>query len=216
MKHFLLLGALALLFVSCKKDQDEPNPPSAAAYTMPTTEGSYWVYHWSKVDTAGNVTPAPYIDTVRITGQVTQNGHTWTEYTGTSMGTGQHTWLQRDSSGYIINANGRILYSYVGTSPFHTTSDAFYSEVHQMGSDVVLSGIFGIAGALDRQQVITRSPLSTLPVSEGVNACGDESYTFHTYYVSGIGEVEQTCALYAQFISQCVILRKQLVAYHIE
>jgi len=217
MKYFLLLAiVLPLLILSCKKkDKKSETTNPGAVYDHPHTVGSYWVYHWTNIDSLGNETPNGTVDSVFITGDSIVNGHTYVVYEGTYLGSSHYSWLERDSSGYIVAPNGQILYNYVEDDLLlSSSSDDFYEKNVKMGSDVSVTLPLGSFAVHDQQLIVTRSTGSTLPFANGVNVCGDESITLHTYYASGIGKVRMETGYYTQ-IMNCGRMRGDLIDYYI-
>lgn len=214
---FTILSLFSLFVFSCKKDTSAPvTNPSGNSFAIPHTIGSYWIYHWTKVDSLGNETPYPGVDTVTVVGDSVVNGNHYIVYAGTQMGGSQPNWLERDSSGYIVRPGGMIVYSYLNTGiALRTSSDSYYDEVYKMGSPTTVTSTLGTFTVVDLQEILTRSSGSTLPCPTGVNACGDESYTMHTYFASGVGRIRSMASYYAWFINQCSYLRSDLVEYHI-
>jgi hypothetical protein len=217
MKYYLLLAvALPLFILSCKKKDKKPETTNpASAYVHPHTEGSYWVYHWTNIDSLGNETPTSMVDSVFITGDSVVNGHTYVVYEGTYLGGQPYVWLERDSSGYIVSPGGQILYNYVEDDlVLGTSTDDFYDKTAKMGTNASVTLPLGTFSVHDLQLILTRSTGSTLPFATGVNTCGDESTTLHNYYVSGIGKVRMETGYYTQ-IMQCGRMQGNLVDYHI-
>lgn len=213
MKHLIFILSFSFLVLSCKKEKVENTTESPApnGYSIPSTTGSYWIYSWSQIDSVGNVTPMPTIDTVTITGTEIINGHSYIVYQGTFLGQ-DNTWYERDSSGYIVNSEGLILYSTNSNVTLYTTEEPAYLMQlhHQMGNQASLNHpLLGSITVLDKQLVVTKTDGSA------VNACNDMSYTLHSYYTSGVGLIESNIAAFSSLISQCKTMKRELTAYYI-
>jgi len=204
MNYRFLMIAIVVVLASCKKETTYP-PDS---YDMPRTEGSYWVYQWSQIDSMGIAGPVLFTDTVTITGSVSLNGNTYAEYSGTHMGHPTN-WLQRDSSNYIVDEHGSIRYSFFPGTVLAEFDSNPYHQLYKMGPIETIAHPLGAFTAIDKQQII--SNLDGTPV----NSCSGMTHTFHNYYVSGIGEIREETAYIGALQSECKILRKNLISYHI-
>lgn len=213
MKYLFFIFSISLLIVSCKKEKVENStqPSSSNGYSIPSTTGSYWIYSLSQIDSLGNVTAMSTIDTVTITGTEIINGHTYIVYEGTYLGQDK-TWYERDSSGFIVNSEGLLLYSTnANVSLYNSEEPAFLIQMHhQMGNPINLTHpLLGSITALDRQMVVTKTDGSA------VNPCNELSYTFHSYYTSGVGLIESNIAFYSGFLSACKTTKRELTSYYI-
>ncbi len=115
-----MLLALLVATVSCKKDKEEvPGNPSPDFMNLAV--GNYWVYEYWKIDTSGIAELQPETDSAYIMRDTVVNGTTWylkvsNQYqilkgsVAAPFGQGD-TLLIRDSSGYLIDFNGSILFA---------------------------------------------------------------------------------------------------------
>jgi hypothetical protein len=115
MKKLLILALLAVLVIaSCKKDKDDVQQiepvPQSADYALFNT-GSYWIYHWYKIDTLGNETFMDKTDSLYIAEDTIINGHTYQVKKGNFFVTQNYLELCRDSSNYIVSHLGQIMFS---------------------------------------------------------------------------------------------------------
>jgi hypothetical protein len=211
MKKIAYACLIALSIVACKKkDNETTNENEPAGFTVPGTTGSYWVYSCSKIDSMGVETALGITDTVTLVGTETFGGHTWLKYEGTQFGADMDPWYERDSSGYIVNSHGTIVYSYSSpTTTFSTTGDMGFSFQHQMSGGLVIGVPAGSFAVLDREMVVSMTDNSP------VNACDDLTASFHSYYASGVGLVRQEAAYISEMQTQCAVRRRDLTTYYI-
>lgn len=212
-KKILAFTILSLAVLSCKKDKIEPIEPQPAnpSYTHVKTVGSYWVYDWYDVDSIGNETPLSFNekDTIRIVGDTTINGKIYQHYKGKQFNTPAE-YYTRDSSGYVINMEGSIAYSYLGVPMLLNTSSDEYMHMNSfIGTKQTINTAFGT-----KEANTTYLEVSMVDGSP-MNACGDLSVRFYNYYVSGLGSVGTEMAYISQLQSQCSKKRSKLSAYYI-
>lgn len=110
-KLFLLIIAIAFLW-SCQKDD---NTTTKVSY-LPLEIGNYWIYQYIEIDTSGNESAMPQIDSVVISRDTIINHKKYYVFEGTNYPyTYRGYWgivdILRDSSGYIVNQNGFIRFA---------------------------------------------------------------------------------------------------------
>jgi hypothetical protein len=116
MKKMILLLVLVTVAMACQKEElpDNPeNPPVPEKNYYPLTIGSYWNYQSFEVDTNGIATALSYTDSVKITKDTIININTYKVFEGTNKPFMDWGILDivRDSSGYIVNIRGTIIFS---------------------------------------------------------------------------------------------------------
>jgi hypothetical protein len=212
MKKLLALAILSLAVLSCKKDKISPTEPQPAnpSYTHVSTIGSYWVYDWYDVDSTGNETLiSGWKDTIRIVGDTAINGKVFQHYKGKELNSPVE-YFSRDSSGYVVNPNGQIRYSYLGVPMLVVSStDGYMDRVGYIGEIQTINTAFG-----SKQANTTYQEVSIVDGSP-VNSCGDLSVRFYNYYVSGLGCTGVETAYLSQLQSLCAKKRSKLSAYFI-
>ncbi|TNE81652.1 MAG: hypothetical protein EP332_03230 [Bacteroidetes bacterium] len=114
MKNIILVFALALFLVQCKKDNSpvsDPAPESPSAY-HPMKTGNYWIYQWYKVDMQGNAIDQNFSDSVYIAGDTLINGEKYWVRRGKYFGSSyEYATHWRDSASYLVDEFGRIQFS---------------------------------------------------------------------------------------------------------
>ncbi len=119
----LLCLALTLTFTACNDDDENispPNPPAAVPNFFPMSIGNYWIYDVVRVDSNGTETLLNYSDTIRIIGDTSYNSNIYYSIEQDRFLTTQalkDTIYRRDSSGYLVNLEGRISFS---ADDYHT------------------------------------------------------------------------------------------------
>ena len=110
MKRALItLSLLTILLTGCKKDNSETvlKPISEPDY-LQLEIGNYWVYEWYHLDQDGNESFDGTIDSCIIIGDTSINGYQYFKQHYTYL---PHTVYLRDSSGYLIDLRGKVLFS---------------------------------------------------------------------------------------------------------
>jgi len=212
MKKILALTILSLAVLSCKKDKIGPiEPQPVNSYTHVTTVGSYWTYDWYDVDSTGNETlwVTNWKDTTRIVGDTTINGEVFQHYKGKQWNS-PIEYYTRDSSGFVVGPNGDVIYSYMNIPMLLSASDDGYLK-HEgyIGEIQTINTAFG-----NKQASSTYHQVSMVDGTP-INACGDLSVRFYTYYVSGLGCVGTETAYLGQLQSLCAKKKSKLSAYYI-
>lgn len=132
-----LLTALAATFIlfSCEKDDtssEPPSTPSTASEYYPLSTGSYWIYDLYVIDTNGVESLVNSNDSLFVAGDTLIQGETF-KHLVTDNQNSLLERIQRDSSGYLVNVSGSILFapddfSYpLGTDVLSTGSDTIYT-----------------------------------------------------------------------------------------
>ena len=214
MKHTFVFLATLLLIVSCKKEKKElpvtPEDP-VNAFEVPTSVGSYWIYQWDEIDSNGVCTPQTYTDTIRIIDDTLINNQLYAVYEGTLFGNNEMQWYERDSSGYIVNSNGKIICAYSGSpQEFYQIQFDPYEQffgVAEPGTITVPTGTYQNAVRMyDGFRRIDGQP---------VNSCSESDLKLYSHYVSGIGLVSRETGFFGMVLQQCKFRRSKLVEYYI-
>lgn len=210
-----VVGISLLFLTACKKENPEmniPEQPQEPIYEFPTKEGSYWVYEWSIVDSNDVETSLNIVDSVFILGDTLINGNTYTVYRGKYFGSNYSNYYQRDSSGYIVNNFGHVVFKYVdfNTHIRSGSDDLWDFYAHVLENETTITVPVGTFQSLV-QELYIYSPTGT-----AINNCGDVNYSYKTYMVSGIGQVyHETQTYYSDFQTQCKKRMRRLVDYYI-
>ncbi len=113
MRKLFVLGLSMALLSACQKS-DDALPSGVSSYT-PMKTGNYWVYAHYQIDPNGQAIPQSRTDSVAITGDTLINGKVYYKFEGTNYPWSGGRWgllaLLRDSSGYLVNANGTIKFA---------------------------------------------------------------------------------------------------------
>ncbi|MFH0893027.1 MAG: hypothetical protein V2A54_01225 [Bacteroidota bacterium] len=116
-KVFLMtLTVSAALFQSCKKDNETvitptPAPEESTDYSN-LSIGNYWVYQRFDVDGSGNAIASNVYDSCYVEKDTTINSNTYFKVIRpVPYGSAASYSYQRDSSNYLVNSHGDILFS---------------------------------------------------------------------------------------------------------
>ena len=207
MKKLVLFLFVITILYSCNKDNNDPDPvviPQSSKYTI-FNVGSYWIYDWYKIDTLGNETPMNKTDSIYVSKDTVINEKTYRLSKGTRLGGIPYTSIVRDSSNYIVNHEGNILFSATNFS------DTLYSDS--------ISDIVFISYKMADKDSIISVPAGSF---ETYNYQGTVIPLFSGYqwgirylnnrYAKGIGQLSSSLFYYTQPEN----MEKRLVRYHIE
>ena len=106
---FFITALIGLLAVSCTKENSENNlNPLPTSDYMQLKIGNYWVYEWYRLDSLGNEIPTSEADSSIITGDTNISGKLYYKMLSTKS---SHISYLRDSIGYLVDMDGRVLFS---------------------------------------------------------------------------------------------------------
>lgn len=210
MKNIILVFALALLVVQCKKDKSfvaEPGPGSPSDY-HPMKTGNYWVYQWYEVDSQGNATLLPQIDSVYLAGDTLINGEKYWIRKGGFFGSSlEYATNWRDSASYLVDEFGRIQFSNTNFT------DTLFSDI--LGNNQFYEWKMMVKD--DKNIEVPAGSFSTFNFQTTLQdlnkpfACGGYSKKFDKQFAKGVGIVRQTFS-YA-FNPACIVYEARLVRY---
>ena len=210
-KRTLFLFSLLILItiVSCKDDDDIQIcidcPENVSNFTQ-LAIGNYWIYENVTVDTNGVDGISYSNDSIYIAGDTLINGQTYfIQKKGLFMGSGFA--LLRDSSDFLVNKKGDILFS---TSIFDSVlrtiegPNNFFSIEYQMANkNFVVDVPAGSFPTYDFQGLIHFNDGFSTPVTDRI---------LHNYYAKDVGLVKTTFF----FSSTSSTIEQRLLRYHIE
>lgn len=212
-KLALFVFILFVAISSCKKDED-PIPPVVTptqTFQLTNTIGSYWVYSITQIDSTGAETPSSLLDSVYVIGDTSINGSTYVHYHGTYFGSPQD-WMIRDSSNFIVNHYGDVLYNRAGfTDTVQTADNGTYITYSMTAPGLTPITVPAVtADCYDRQVHYYMSNGTPFTVC-------DSSWINHTYYDSNTGEqLLGQLALLNQLQSECKYRERRLLRRHVE
>ncbi|MBE9481090.1 MAG: hypothetical protein IMY69_05285 [Bacteroidetes bacterium] len=209
MKKLLILALLAVLVIaSCKKDKDDVQQiepvPQSADYALFNT-GSYWIYHWYKIDTLGNETFMDKTDSLYIAEDTIINGHTYQVKKGNFFVTQNYLELCRDSSNYIVSHLGQIMFSATNFTDvlfYDTIADLLTRSFKMDDKDIIISVPAGDFKTYNfKGTIVPLIPDYPWGVRY-INYC----------YAKGVGRVLST----SYYFSSPDYMEQRLIRYHIE
>jgi len=209
---FLLMTAI---IYSCKKDTEPATTPSTTSYPnySQLKVGNYWVYQQYDIDENGASTPKDIFDSCYVEKDTTINGKTYFKIVKPkSNSTGElDISFQRDSLHYIVNSNGKILFS---SQDFTSIFDLYYIIASQ--TDTICKTTRQMA---DKNITVTTTA-GTFSTSNSKEtffmypnwaSLGNQKYR-HTKYAENIGIIIETLPIFALDPRS---VERRLVRYHI-
>jgi hypothetical protein len=202
--------------VACKKEEIICEGPmdSTPEFEYPDKEGTFWVYQWYEIDSAGQETEffGSRRDTVTLMADTLINGKLFKHFYGVQdlNSSGEPSLFLRDSSGYFVNQSGKINWTYnEDFTPFSQSSFEFNGTINteiKMNEIVVNKTVpLGSYECFNRNQIFSRAN------GTAINSCSQE-YTLPRYFANGIGEIALSNAYYTN-IDNCVILERRLIEF---
>lgn len=196
----ILLSACEKDWVRCEKCDVAQN---TASY-FPLTEGTYWIYEHTSLDTNG-VETLTGADSSYVSNDTLINGNIYHKVYGNIINSPGFR-LLRDSADCIVENNGTILFSASNyTDTLHRWSVPGYMDVSNMMAQdpVEITVQAGVFQAKDYKGTVTFTSPS-YPWS-------NPRYT-HSYYAQGVGPVKEV----AFFASSPNYMTRRLMRYHIQ
>ncbi len=151
-------------------------------------------------------------DTLTIVGTKQLNGYLYLVSQENYFGSSQKNekWY-RDSSGYIVDWKGQVIYSYVDFKNQLNEGEDFlfrWTVKMEQGKRKVITPA-GEFNSLIRIKNVSR--LDGTPMSK----CGDQTWPLDYAYSSGLGLVFERSGYYNGFFHTCSELERRLIEYHI-
>ncbi len=137
MKDLTIALCIAALFVSSCQETEIPTLPSPSAQYVSWTEGDWWVYEWARYNYNVGDTTVFSIDTIFALADTVINGNVYRTLSG-PLYPWRHDSLfhVRDSSGFIVEPNGKILLSYTNfTDTLESHLDSTWGWFTRMRED---------------------------------------------------------------------------------
>ena len=106
----LIIIAIASIFSSCEETEILTPPPSNC---MSWTEGDWWVYESVSYDYNNGDTTVFSVDTTYALADTMINGQLYRALSRSLLPANNNPMFLRDSSGYVVDLSGAIIYSYM-------------------------------------------------------------------------------------------------------
>tara|TARA_Y100000768_G_C23963091_1_gene676443 strand:+ start:1250 stop:1882 length:633 start_codon:yes stop_codon:yes gene_type:complete len=210
MRNLIGITIALIFFTACKKDDDSTSNKSASKNSyFPLKIGNYWVYENYEIDANGTETKTSQIDMITIERDTIIKGNKYYVLEGTQYPLSSKEWktleFLRDSSGYIVDNDGRIHFSKNNFTDvlLDSEDDSVYIITYQM--EELVDPITVSAGQFEVLNYRGTYTSDYFP--------DDESPRYiDNYYAKGVGKI-----LYSWFyVSQPTIYEKRLVSYYVE
>lgn len=203
---------MTLICLSCEKEEIIENEEVTSNTTFITTPGSYWIYEVVAIDANNNITDTGIRDTITVLGDTIIGGSVYTNYYGTFMGGQPKSSFLKDSSGYIVNSIGSILYSYMHFEDTIVESsmngyDTYTFFVDE--SNTTFSVPAGNFNSAVRQTDYYKTDGSA------IDTCGNMVYSLEYRYAPHVGLIFQNCA-YISEMQNCGDRERRLIEYNIQ
>lgn len=206
------LAVIALFAMGCKKESDDPIvTPTLTKNYLPSTPGSWWAYVYYLHDGNGN-TSVFARDTLRVTGELTQNGNTYAQYEGSLWfwtNTAPPSFGIRDSSYCLVNERGNMILPYLNFTDTFNRVEEQEPFVHYQTLDETLVEAQVPAGTfqtLDFKRIVEFPDTTSCNTTYGVQ---------HQQFAENVGLV-RTTYWYASTFGCGQYTERQLEAYHLE
>ncbi|MBL1279990.1 MAG: hypothetical protein COA33_006950 [Fluviicola sp.] len=212
MKFILPFLAFLLIFSSCKKEDINSAGSSTQLGYFQSQPGTYWIYEWYSIDSNNVESSLGIVDSVFISGDTIIDGEIYAVYNGGFHGNLSPESYKRDSSGYIVEPSGNILYSYVSFSDtLNTYSEPGFWDTYSYMTKTpnittVPAGVFS---------TIKYETLYYDPAGGAINNCGDLTFVMGSSYSSTVGEVKTRTGYFGEIQTLCKFRERRLTSYYI-
>jgi len=206
MKNLLFaLLAVTVLFVSCQEEELIPEETLAPPQYLTWSEGDWWVYESSLYNYYQGDTVVTSVDTTFALADTAINGQLYRTLSR-RLYSGGNLYL-RDSSGYVVEPAGHILYSYTNFTDtllnLLTPSGGgwFAQMVEDPAPTITPAGVFNTINFKSTHYHFT-------------TACGDSIYYSDRQFAEDIGLIRMTYHYSAP--GPCSVHYRTLVDYHVQ
>lgn len=210
-KSVLIMGIVAVLFASCKKDEPEQITPTQPLESVldyyPLADGNYWVFQQTYYDSSGNVLPQSWgADSIVVKNDTIINNKTYhiVEDYGFAGSTTLRTYFYRDSANCIVNNEGTIIFSinpgYTETHILTPDTLAYinYSFVDNVENISVPAGSYNCVDF--KGEMFRKEDNFSVP------------YLLNNYFCKNIGPVKKT----RMFVNNLSTIELELINYHVQ
>lgn len=206
-----------MLVYSCKKDLESDtkvnNQTATASNFSQLKIGNYWIYQHFDIDENGNSTPTTAYDSCYVEKDTIVNNRTYYKVIKPHLffPNQKEIIFQRDSLDYIVNLNGKILFS---SQDFSTIFESSYEIAGQVDT------IYQIIRKMEDKDMDVVVPLGTFKTSNAKETFlvfqnwatfGSIRYK-NNRYAENIGIVVET---YLLFINRASHKERRLLRYHV-
>jgi hypothetical protein len=202
---FVIIAAVSVIAISCKKDSEDPIPVAKADYFQ-LKVGNYWIYQGFQIDTNGVATPNTKYDSAYIEKDTIIRGLTYYKLLEKPfiLSAVQLPSYLRDSSGYLVNSSGYIAasdFNFTDTLEVFTEETQLYvSYIKMTGRDSLVTVPAGSLQSITSLMKVIPLPPNTpnYPVrySYAVYGKGVGKMKSHMFFWSGVMELESRLVRY--------------------
>jgi len=210
---FLSVALMTTMIYSCKKDKDPTTTPSITYPNFSQLKvGNYWVYEQFDIDATGNATSKNIFDSCYVEKDTIINSKTYFKMVKPNPYSTNQSDIsfQKDSLHYIVNSNGKILFSSKDFSTIFESSyflagpnDTVCQIVKQMAdNNLTVSTLAGTFATSNAKEIYSMYP-------NWASVCNPRNK--HTRYAENMGIVIETLPFFA---SSPNYIERRLVRYH--
>jgi hypothetical protein len=210
---YLLLALMMILTYSCKKETGNTTDHLYPNFSQ-LKIGNYWVYEYFDIDQNGSATSRNVIDSCYIEKDTMINGKTYFKYVKPDPNTApkENITFQKDSLHYIVNSDGKILFS---SEDFSTIFDSRYIVAGPQDT------VCKIVKHMADKNIMVSTPAGTFTTLNAKDdysmypnwASSGNSRSKNTRYAEKIGIISETFDFY---ISQKNYVERRLIRYHVK
>lgn len=202
---------LSMVFLSCKKEKDIISDPITYPNYSQLKVGNYWIYQQFDFDDFGNMTPTSSYDSCYIEKDTIVNGKTYFKmFRPSYLYTNPISFL-RDSLHYLVNLEGKILFS---SQDFTSVLNSYFIKA------TAVDTVCQVDLQMKDKAVNYTSPAGTFVTSNAVETFnmfpdwtgfGNPRFK-QTRYAENIGIIMETLPF---FFSSNKYVERRLVRYHL-
>ena len=213
--NYLLMSLILITLISaCKKDTETTPSFSSTSGSNDFGQlkvGNYWVYQVYTIDTLGNATPTSDFDSCYISKDTIINGNTYYKMHRPGVAVIHPITYLRDSSTFIVNHHGNIMFSSSDFSNLFTVrysiyppNDTIYKTFERMtDKNLSISTSAGTFNTYNFQVTYEIWPSWEVYLS---------IINLNTRYAKGVGIITETMTM---FITSSQYKERRLVRYHV-
>jgi hypothetical protein len=215
MKTNLYVG-LILLFgiISCNEDDNgTPDDLAETPCYFPLSVGSYWIYNSYEIDSQKNEILIGENDTTFITGDTAINGNTYFVFYGKRwvVGTMKMEKYYRDSSGFIVNPTGEIVFAVTDR-----TDTLFRDNPVDGDSSLCKYGIIEIyPGEISVPAGVFDSLYNYRLNITFLDTPGEDVGNLYNFFAPNIGRITRQNFYMHEFMEEGIYYEERLVDYYI-
>lgn len=210
----IVTAACLLLLFSCKKEADVPvdQPDPVSQFSLGANPGSYWIFQIVDIDSSGTETLITSdADTVYRKNDTTINGNLYVQLDGDFFFNNNYHLFMRDSSGFIVNEKGDILFAINGSTDTTVSTFLYYNVFSFTHPSTVTINV----PAGNAMEVFDKESHYYRQDGNPVNPC-EFFWLKHTYYDANNGiPVLSEFSISSTFEQECKVYERRLLSFQL-